>query len=100
MANQRNSWLAVNSQAVPNIGCVAGWVACCGFVPHGVSMSDGDTRKVNEKVLKDPGAQWRPMEKFRSFQRSDQIWVFIGLGLLILTLNIVFGFGGNSSSIG
>jgi len=36
-------------------------------------MSDGDTRKVNEKVLKDPGAQWRPMEKFRSFQRSDQI---------------------------
>jgi len=68
--------------------------------PPGVEMSDGDTRKVNEKVLKDPNAQWRPMEKFRSFQRADQIWVFIGLGLLILTLNIVFGFGGNSSSVG
>ena len=63
-------------------------------------MSDGDTRKVNEEVLKDPSAQWRPLEKFRSFERIDQIWVFIGLGLLILTLNIVFGFGGNSSSVG
>ncbi|MEC7827306.1 MAG: hypothetical protein VYB56_01050 [Actinomycetota bacterium] len=63
-------------------------------------MSDGDTRKVNEKVLKDPAAQWKPMEKFRSFERIDQIWVLIGIGLLILTLNIVFGFGGNSSSVG
>ena len=68
--------------------------------PLGVAMSDGDTRKVNEKVLKDPGAQWKPMEKFRSFERADQIWVLIGIGLLILTLNIVFGFGGNSSSVG
>ena len=63
-------------------------------------MYDGDTRKVNEQVHKDPGAQWRPLEKFRSFQRADQIWVFIGLGLLILTLNIVFGFGGNSNTVG
>ena len=63
-------------------------------------MSDGDTRKVNEAVLKDPNAQWRPLEKFRSFERIDQIWVFIGLGLLILTLNIVFGFGGQSHSGG
>ncbi len=68
--------------------------------PPGVAMSDGDTRKVNEKVLKDPAAQWKPMEKFRSFERIDQIWVLIGIGLLILTLNIVFGFGGNSSSVG
>lgn len=68
--------------------------------PLGVAMSDGDTRKVNEKVLKDPAAQWKPMEKFRSFERIDQIWVLIGIGLLILTLNIVFGFGGNSSSVG
>ena len=68
--------------------------------PLGVAMSDGDPRKVNEKVLKDPGAQWKPMEKFRSFERIDQIWVLIGIGLLILTLNIVFGFGGNSSSVG
>ena len=63
-------------------------------------MSDGDTRKVNENVHKDPGAQWRPMEKFRSFQRSDQIWAIIGLGLLILTLNIVFGFGVKYNSVG
>ena len=63
-------------------------------------MSDGDTRKVNEKVLKDPNAQWKPFEKFRSFERIDQIWVFIGLGILIVPLNIVFGLGGNSSSIG
>ena len=68
--------------------------------PHGAAMSDGDTRKVNEKVLKDPNAQWKPFEKFRSFERIDQIWVFIGLGILIVTLNIVFGLGGNSSSIG
>jgi len=63
-------------------------------------MSDGDTRKVNEKVLKDPAEMWRPLEKFRSFERIDQIWVFIGLGLLILTLNLVFGFGGQSNSVG
>ena len=80
--------------AVTPVGCHA-----VGSSP-GVSMSDGDTRKVNEKVLKDPHAQWKPLEKFRSFERIDQIWVFIGIGLLILTLNIVFGLGGNSSSIG
>jgi hypothetical protein len=62
-------------------------------------MSYGDTRKVNEGVLKDPAEMWRPLEKFRSFQRADQIWVFIGLGLIILTLNIVFGFGGNSTTV-
>jgi hypothetical protein len=62
-------------------------------------MSDGDTRKVNEQVLKDPAEMWKPLEKFRSFQRADQIWVFIGLGLLILTLNIVFGFGDNSNTV-
>ena len=81
--------------ATGRLGCHA-----VGSPPHGVEMSDGDTRKVNEEVLKDPSAQWRPLEKFRSFERIDQIWVFIGLGLLILTLNIVFGFGGNSSSGG
>tara|TARA_B100001750_G_C15284636_1_gene484208 strand:+ start:369 stop:590 length:222 start_codon:yes stop_codon:yes gene_type:complete len=68
--------------------------------PLGVTMSDGDTRKVNEKVLKDPAAQWKPMEKFRSFERADQIWVFIGIGLLILTLNIVFGFGNSGGTVG
>ncbi len=52
------------------------------------------------KVLKDPSAQWKPLEKFRSFERIDQIWVFIGLGILIVTLNIVFGFGGDSNSVG
>ena len=68
--------------------------------PLVVSMSDGDTRKVNEEVLKDPNAKWKPLEQFRGFERADQIWVFIGIGLLILTLNIVFGLGGNSSSVG
>ena len=63
-------------------------------------MSDGDTRKVNEEVLKDPNAKWKPFEQFRGFERADQIWVFIGIVLLILTLNIVFGLGGNSSSVG
>ena len=63
-------------------------------------MSDGDTRKVNDAVLKAPNAKWKPLEQFRGFERADQIWVFIGIGLLILTLNIVFGLGGNSSSVG
>ena len=40
------------------------------------------------------------MEKFRSFERADQIWVFIGIGLLILTLNIVFGFGNSGGTVG
>ena len=56
-------------------------------------MADGDTRKVNEKVLKDPNAKWKPMEQFRGFEKTDQIWVLVGIGLLILTMNIVFGFG-------
>ena len=56
-------------------------------------MSDGDTRKVNEKVLKDPNAKWKPMEQFRGCEKTDQIWVLVGIGLLILTMNIVFGFG-------
>jgi len=62
----------------------------------GVQMSDGDTRKVNEKALKDPGEQWRPMSKFKSFQKNDQIWVFVGLGLLILAMNLVFGLGNDT----
>jgi hypothetical protein len=64
----------------------------------GVQMSDGDTRKVNEKALKDPGEQWRPMAKFKSFQKNDQIWVLVGIGLLILTMNIVFGLGGDNGA--
>jgi len=88
------------SKKVAHIGHVAAWMPCCVLPPHGAAMSDGDTRKVNEKVLKDPNAQWKPFEKFRSFERIDQIWVFIGLGILIVTLNLVFGLGGNSSSIG
>ena len=63
-------------------------------------MSDGDTRKVNEEVLKDPNAKWKPLEQFRGFERADQIWVFIGIGRLLWTRNIVFGLGGNSSSVG
>ena len=42
--------------------------------PLGVSMSDGDTRKVNEEVLKDPNAKWKPLEQ-PGFERADQIWV-------------------------
>ncbi len=55
--------------------------------------NDGDTRKVNESVLKDPAAKWIPMEQFRSFSRADQIWVIIGLAILVITLNLVFGLG-------
>jgi len=68
--------------------------------PTEATMSDGDTRKVNEAVLKDPSAKWKPMEQFRSFQKSDQIWVLVGIGLLILTLNIVFGFGNSGGTVG
>ena len=67
-------------------------------VAMGVQMSDGNTRKVNEAALKDPGEQWRPMAKFKSFQKNDQIWVLVGIGLLILTMNIVFGLGGDNGA--
>ena len=64
----------------------------------GVQMSDGNTRKVNEAALKDPGEQWRPMAKFKSFQKNDQIWVLVGIGLLILIMNRVFGLGGDNGA--
>jgi hypothetical protein len=64
----------------------------------GVKMSDGDTRKVNEQALKDPGEQWKPMGKFKSFQKNDQIWVLVGIGLLIITMNLVFGLGGDNAA--
>ena len=67
--------------------------------PLGVSMSDGDTRKVNEEVLKDPNAKWKPLEQFRGFERAIKSGCSSALGL-IWTLNIVFGLGGNSSSVG
>ncbi len=61
-------------------------------------MSDGDTRKVNEKALKDPNAQWVPLEKFKGFSKSDQIWVLVGLAVLIIILNVAFGTGGGPST--
>ena len=57
-------------------------------------MSDGDTRNVNEKSLQDPSKMMAPLAKFRSFQRSDQIWVIGGLLFLIVLINIVFAGGG------
>ena len=56
-------------------------------------MSDGDTRKVNEKVLKDPNAKWKPMEQYRGFEKTDKIWVLVCIGMMIMKKNIVFGFG-------
>ena len=53
-------------------------------------MSDGDTRKVDEKSLKDPGKMMVPFAKFKSFQRSDQIWVICGILFLIILMNVVF----------
>ena len=31
-----------------------------------------------------------PLAKFRSFSRADRIWVFVGLALIVIVLNIVF----------
>lgn len=53
-------------------------------------MSDGDTRQANEQVLNDPNKMWVPFAKFKSFQRSDKIWVFAGLLFLVILLNVVF----------
>ncbi|WP_419921803.1 hypothetical protein [Candidatus Poriferisodalis sp.] len=56
-------------------------------------MSDGDTRKIDKKSLKDPAGMMVPLAKFRSFQRSDQIWVIGGILFLIILMNVVF-YGG------
>ena len=57
-------------------------------------MSDGDTRKIDEKSLRDPARMMVPFAKFKSFQRSDQIWVLGGLLFLIVLINVVFSGGG------
>lgn len=57
-------------------------------------MSDGDTRKVNEKAFTDPSQMMMPFAKFRSFKRADQIWSLAGILFLIVLLNVVFYKGG------
>ncbi len=56
-------------------------------------MSDGDTRKVDERALRDPNSQWAPFAKFKSFKRADQMWAIGGLIFLIIIINIVFATG-------
>ena len=57
-------------------------------------MSDGDTRKVDEKSLQDPYRMMVPFAKFKSFQFADKLWVLGGLLFLIVLINIVFSGGG------
>lgn len=57
-------------------------------------MSDGDTRKVDEKSLQDPYKMMVPFAKFKSFQFADKLWVLGGLLFLIILINIVFSGGG------
>lgn len=57
-------------------------------------MSDGDTRKIDETSLKDPAKMMVPFAKFKSFQRSDKIWVLGGLLFLVILINVVFSQGG------
>ena len=57
-------------------------------------MSDGDTRKVDEKSLRDPARMMVPFAKFRSFELADKLWVLGGLLFLIVVINIVFSTSG------
>ncbi|WP_419842324.1 hypothetical protein [Candidatus Poriferisodalis sp.] len=59
-------------------------------------MSDGDSRKVDEKSLQDPNRMMVPFAKFRSFGFADKLWVLGGLLFLIILINIVFSGGGGS----
>ena len=61
-----------------------------------MAENNGDTRAVNKAAFKDPNKMWVPLEKFRSFTRSDQLWVLAGLAILIIVLNLVFGLGGEN----
>lgn len=52
----------------------------------------GDTRGVNEDVLSNKRAQdMKPLGKFRSFSRSDQIWVIAGLLVLMIVISVFLG---------
>ncbi len=57
-------------------------------------MSDGDTRKVDQKSLDDPNKMMVPFAKFKSFQFADKLWVLGGLLFLIILINVVFSGGG------
>lgn len=57
-------------------------------------MSDGDTRKIDEKSLEDPHKMMVPFAKFKSFEFADKLWVLGGLLFLIVLINIVFSGGG------
>ena len=56
-------------------------------------MSDGDTREVNDKVMNDRRKLMVPGALFKSFSRSDQIWVVGAIIFLIVLINIVFAGG-------
>ena len=57
-------------------------------------MSDGDTREIDEKSLRDPARMMVPFAKFKSFQFADKLWVLGGLLFLIVLINVVFSGGG------